>query len=245
MANAALEVENLTVRYGNLEALSGVSFRVPEGAYAGIVGPNGGGKTTLLRAVLGLEKPSSGKVRLFGRDAADFGERHWIGYVPQRIAQADFPATVLEVVGSGRSSRCSGGHLAPEKDRGAVWGSLERCGIAHLAERRIGDLSGGQRQRAFIARALAGNPRMLVLDEPTTGVDAGSRERFYALLRDLNRNSRITVLSVSHDLDALAREAGTIFHVDKTISEVSASGEPGTVAPSDVPHLCGCGRNHA
>lgn len=214
-----IQVDRVSFSFGELPVLADISFQIRAGDYVGIIGPNGGGKTTLLKILLGLLQPDSGSIRLFGQDAAGFGERHYLGYVPQRIAQADFPATVREVVASGRSARCTAGHMHAGHAAHDIAAALDLAGIADLAGRRLGELSGGQRQRVFIARALAGQPRILLLDEPTTGIDAASQRQFFDLLRQLNREHGLTILFVSHDLGAMRHEASRIFELNQALTE--------------------------
>jgi len=185
---------------------------VERGAFLGIAGPNGGGKTTLLRLVLGLERPTVGHVRLFGGAPQSRGAPR-VGYVSQRAQLASAtPVTVREVVEAGRTPLRPFGRLRRE-DREAIDEAIERVGIAHLARRPLQRLSGGQQQRAFIAKALAARPELLVLDEPTTGVDAEAQERFGALLRQLNGELGVTILYVSHEFGAVERFVGRIVLV--------------------------------
>jgi zinc transport system ATP-binding protein len=196
----AIDVRDLSFSYGGgVPALEHITFSVPEGEYVGILGPNGGGKSTLLKVLLGLLPPTSGDVVI-----ADGP----MSYVPQRAAQADgqFPATVAEVVASGTLMTKSPGNAVKE--------AMANTGIADLANRSVGSLSGGQRQRVYLARALAARPRILMLDEPTGGVDVEAQERFYELLRSLNKNTGLTILFASHDLDVITREAKMILCIN-------------------------------
>ena len=186
--------------------LRDVDLTVPSGQLVAVAGPNGGGKTTLIRLVLGLERPSAGEVFLFGEPAHGFSRRSTLGYLPQRAQLGtDAPATVREVVAAGRLA--AGGLLGPlrRRDRAIVEEAIERVGLADSAARPLNRLSGGQQQRAFIAKALAGEPSLLVLDEPTTGVDAESQEALAALLDRLQRELSVTVLYVSHEFGAIER----------------------------------------
>lgn len=196
---------------------SDLSFSIEDGEYVGIVGGNGAGKTTALRLLLGLIRPSEGDISLFGVPIRDFSDWASIGYVPQYVFQREreFPATVREIVESGHmakkgASLCQFGveHCQPVDE------ALRIAEIGHLAHRRIGELSGGERQRVFIARALVSRPRLLVLDEPTANVDAASQEKFFAFLSSLNR-SGMTIVLVSHDIDTVFQEAGSVFSLEK------------------------------
>jgi zinc transport system ATP-binding protein len=200
----AVEVDDVSFAYrGGPPALEGVTLRVEQGAFVGIAGPNGGGKTTLLRLVLGLERPASGRVRLFG-DAPGTRGLPRVGYVSQRAQLASAtPVTVREVVEAGRLG--VRGVLGPLRaaDRAAVALALERVGLHDRAPASLRTLSGGMQQRAFIARALAAEPALLALDEPTTGVDAASQESLASLLAELRAELGVTILYVSHEFGAV------------------------------------------
>lgn len=183
--------------------LQRVDLRVEAGEFLAIAGPNGGGKTTLLRLVLGLEQPTRGAVRLFGEEADRFGERARLGYLAQRSQLGvQAPATLREVVAAGRSPLRPFGRLGAD-DREAIDEAIERVGLAGLAKRPLTRLSGGQQQRAFIAKALAGEPELLVLDEPTTGVDVEAQEAIAELLQQLRSELAMTILYVSHEFGAV------------------------------------------
>jgi zinc transport system ATP-binding protein len=184
--------------------LQGVDLEVAPGEFIAVAGPNGGGKTTLMRLVLGLERPTRGLALLDGERAVDFSRRETIGYLAQRSRLGvDAPATVREVVAAGRLA--AGGLLGPlrRRDLDAVDEAIARVGLTALARRPLRTLSGGQQQRAFIAKALAGEPSLLVLDEPTTGVDAAAQEALAALLDRLHRELAVTILYVSHEFGAV------------------------------------------
>lgn len=211
--------EQVSFSYDREAVLQDISFSLEKGAYIGIVGSNGSGKTTLLKIILGLLKPTHGSVKIFGVPIEDFRDWEKIGYVPQNVFRGDlnFPATVREVVESG--------HLKGKKDLldqfgiracDAVDEALKRAGIPHLLKKRIGELSGGERQRVFIARALVSQPELLVLDEPTTGIDAATEEEFYAFLEELN-GAGITIILISHDLEAIARHAKSVLCLNRRL----------------------------
>lgn len=208
-----IELENVNFSYDRVSILENLTFTVRKGEYLGIIGPNGGGKTTLLKIILGLLEPTDGTVKLFGQDIHTFKERYRIGYVPQRVTQADrdFPATVFEVVRSGRIPRLGLFNGFEKEDIEATERAMKMAGIEQHRDMLVGDLSGGQRQRVFIARALAGDPEVLILDEPTVGVDIGAQETFYKFLKTLNEEHGMTIVFVSHDVDVISRETKTVL----------------------------------
>jgi zinc transport system ATP-binding protein len=203
----AVELRGVSFAYSSgPPVLSGVDLAVEQGEFLALAGPNGGGKTTLLRLALGLERPLAGQALLFGEPAQRFSRRATLGYLAQRAQLGiDAPATVREVVSAGRLA--AGGLLGPlrRRDRAIVAEAIERVGLSAVADRPLVRLSGGQQQRAFIAKALAGEPSLLVLDEPTTGVDAETQEALAALLDRLHRELSVTILYVSHEFGAVER----------------------------------------
>ncbi|MFO7571291.1 MAG: metal ABC transporter ATP-binding protein [Gaiellaceae bacterium] len=211
----AVELESVTFAYQRGGAvLRDAELRIEQGEFVAIAGPNGGGKTTLLRLVLGLESPSSGSVRLYGEPADSFSRRATLGYLPQRAQLfVDAPVTVREVVAAGRlpAGRLLG--RLRQEDRARIGEAIERVGLAERADVELSRLSGGQQQRALIAKALAGEPSLLALDEPTTGVDAESQEALGALLEHLNEELGVTILYVSHEFGAVERHVGRIVLV--------------------------------
>lgn len=214
-----LEVQDVSFSYGEGEVLSGITLAVPRGDYLGVVGPNGAGKTTLLKIVLGLLPLSRGSVRLFGKDIREFKEWARIGYVPQKAAarEANFPATVYEAVLMGRYARRGLFHRITEGDRRLAKKALEDVGMHAYKDRLVGDLSGGQEQRVFIARALVTEPDIIFLDEPAIGIDQKARDEFYALLKKLNREMRLTLILVSHDIEMITRETRHIACIDRVL----------------------------
>lgn len=203
MQPLALELNDLWFAYDGARVLDRVSLALPAGEFLAVLGPNGGGKSTLLRLLLGLARPGGGGIRVLGRDPGQAGGR--IGYLPQHTdVSANFPITVLGAVALGLVrpgflGLC--GLLGPARRRAearAALLALERVGLADQAGRRLSDLSGGQRQRAFIARAIVSGPELLLLDEPTASVDGKSRQELMALLAQLNRD--MTIVMVSHDM---------------------------------------------
>lgn len=215
-----LSIENVSFSYtGKTDVLRDISLSVVKGDYLGLIGPNGGGKTTLVKIMLGLLRPQEGSAHLFGVPVRSSKERHRIGYVSQTAVKFDslFPATVEEVVRMGRYGKRGLFKRLTAEDHAKTEDALAQVDMLAYRNRRVNDLSGGQKQRVFIARALAGEPSLVVLDEPTTGVDEETQEQFYALLKDLNERLSLTLILVSHDLDRIAKEVTHIAVVDTVL----------------------------
>jgi zinc transport system ATP-binding protein len=218
-ASPLIRVEGLAVRYGGPQVLQDVDMEVSEGDFVGIVGPNGSGKTTLVRTIVGLETPDSGRVTLMGQPAGDFDQHDRLGFVPQDAVEVDphFPASALEVALLGRVG--ARGLFRPwsSEDRAIALEALETVDVDHLAHRPVADLSGGERQRVFLAKALASRPDLLILDEPTAGVDPAAREEFYNLVDGFNHDRDLTVVLVSHDVQALTLCCHRIVALNRTV----------------------------
>ncbi|PUU94209.1 MAG: zinc transport system ATP-binding protein [Halanaerobium sp.] len=198
----AVELDDISVNYGNVEALKNINLKVAEGSFLGIIGPNGGGKTTLLKVILGLIEPQEGKVKVLGQPLNEVVDQ--IGYVPQ-ISNFDrsFPISVLDVVLMARlGGRVRFFHQYQKEDIKKAEAVLEQLNLLHLKDRQIGKLSGGQLQRVLIARGLAVEPKILLLDEPTASVDARSTSQIYELLKELNKEK--TIIVVTHDMAAVS-----------------------------------------
>jgi len=204
------EIEHLTVQYPDVKALDDVSFSVNKGDFLGIIGPNGAGKSTLFASMLGLNTKYKGVIKFFGKDIRKSKEYlKEIGYVPQKpIFEKNFPATVNDVIRMG---------LRQESDASKIDEILQQLWIHELSKKRIGELSGGQQQRVFIAKALVNNPKLLILDEPVTGIDQQSIELFYSILRELNSKQKITIIWSSHDLDAVNKLANHVACLNRTL----------------------------
>jgi zinc transport system ATP-binding protein len=215
----AVELEHVSFGYRpGQRVLEDVGLRIGEGEFVAIAGPNGGGKTTLVRLVLGLERPSAGRAFLYGEPAQRFSRRKTLGYLPQRAELGgDAPVTVREVVSAGRLA--AGGLIGPmrRRDRELVTEAIARVGLADVGDSPLRTLSGGMQQRAFIAKALAGEPSLLVLDEPTTGVDAESQESLAALLDRLHSELGVTILYVSHEFGAVEGFVERLLLVRRTL----------------------------
>lgn len=205
-----IDIKNLTVRYPTITAIENVSFSVEEGDFLGIIGPNGAGKSTLFSTMLGLTKKYEGVIKFFGNDIRKSSSYlNKIGYVPQKPAfEQNFPATVNDVVRMG---------LRNHGDESFVDSVLQQLWIHEQGKRRIGELSGGQQQRVFIAKALVNKPKILILDEPVTGIDQQSIDLFYSILRQLNEEQKITIVWSSHDLDAVKKLANKIACLNRTL----------------------------
>ncbi|MFC7072746.1 metal ABC transporter ATP-binding protein [Halovenus rubra] len=201
-----IEVTDVNFGYTATPVVRDISLQIEAGEYVAIVGPNGSGKSTLMKLMMGLVKPDEGRIRLFSEPAHKFDDGSRIGYVAQHAsASKEMPITVREVIKMGRFPHIGFGRLSAA-DWEIVDQALETVGMSAFANRRVTNLSGGQRQRAFIARALASEADLLVLDEPTVGVDAESVEAFYDLLEALN-DEGITILLIEHDLSAVTNHA--------------------------------------
>ncbi len=225
-----VDLRSVTFGYTATPVVENVSLQVEPGEFLAIVGPNGSGKSTLMKLMVGLVTPDEGTARLFGEPARSFDDGERVGYVAQHAsASKEMPITVREVVRMGRFPHVGFGRLSAD-DEAVVDRAIETVGMSAFTDRRITQLSGGQRQRAFIARALASEAELLVLDEPTVGVDAESVGAFYDLLNGLHDRG-ITVLLIEHDLSAVANHAGRVVCLDR---EVYFDGPAAEFADSDA-----------
>lgn len=216
--SAAVEIRDLCVVLSGREILSDINLTLDEGRFLGIVGPNGSGKTTLLRVLLGLVRPSSGVVRVFGRSPQEFARSGGFGYLPQHLnVDAGFPASAIDVVLMG--TRSPGGIFRRPSagDRHKAAEMLATMGMAGYEDHLFGALSGGQQQRVSIARALISDPRILILDEPSTGIDAVGQEDFYHLLKGLQRRRSLNIVMVSHDIGVITAYVDEIACLNRTL----------------------------
>ena len=208
-----VSIKNLAFEYSKgYPVLKNIHFDILEGDFIGLVGPNGGGKSTLLRLMVGILPLQKGSVELFGEKLQHFKHWDWIGYISQKATHFDkrFPATVTEVVRMGLTASKS-------KDEKVIERALKDVQMWEYRDTPLFELSGGQQQRVFIARALASNPRLLVLDEPTTGVDVPTQEQFYNLLQKLRQEKNLTIILVSHDIDVVATQSNTFACINQTL----------------------------
>ena len=204
-----VDIENLSIDYSGIKALDGISFGIDEGDFLGIIGPNGAGKSTLFKCMLGLDTQYDGTIKVFGNDIRDSKKYLLqIGYVPQKpVVDRNFPATIREVLSMSQNS----------SDPKKVEEALQKVWMHELADRRIGDLSVGQQQRVFIAKALVNSPKILVLDEPVTGIDQYNQDLFFQILGELNKKEKISIIWSSHDLDAVERLANKVACLNRTL----------------------------
>ena len=227
-----LEASGVSFAYGRVPVLDHVDLRVGAGEFVALVGPNGSGKSTLVKLLLGSLTPTEGQVRLFGVPPWRVEDRWRLGYVPQRpVLGSEVPATVEEIVATGLLARRGWWRPLRKEDRLAARHALESVGLADFAERPVNELSGGQQQRAFIARAFASDPQLLVLDEPIAGVDAESQRRFRDSLVHLRRDHGAGVLLVSHELSAVANDLDRVVVLK---GSVLFDGPPSTLIDEGV-----------
>lgn len=212
-------VTDVSFQFGTTVVLKEVTFSISPGDFVALIGPNGSGKTTLLKVILGVLPPTKGSVRLLGEDIKTFTQWDKIGYVPQKAINIAplFPASVREVVAMGLLSKKKFPRFVRGHDEEAIDHALGLVDLRGFQDRRIGQLSGGQQQRVLIARAIVNGPALLFLDEPTTGVDAETQERFYAMLGTLNLLKRITIVLITHDLGIVDKRVNKIACVNQTL----------------------------
>ena len=214
-----LSVKNLCFSYGPPEVLCEITFDVGKGDYVGLVGPNGSGKTTIIRIILGLLEPEKGAVILFGTNPSAFGDRHKIGYLPQKLTNFNphFPATVKEVVSLGLLSKKGFPKRVAKDDEVLINEAMALTDVLDIKDALIGELSGGQQQRVLVARAIVNKPELLILDEPTTALDPEAREKFFKVLYELNLRENVTLILVTHDIASIGKYASKLLYLDKKI----------------------------
>jgi len=214
-----LSVEELGFRYNSVEVLSDISFNIDAGDYIGLVGPNGSGKTTVIKIILGLLQQERGAVTLFSTDSSLFRDRQRIGYLPQKPTHFNphFPATVKEIVSLGLFSKQRFPKRITKDDESLIYDAMAMAEVLDISDASIGELSGGQQQRVLVARALVNKPELLILDEPTTALDPEARENFFKVLYELNRRENVTVILVTHDIAGIGKYASKLLYLDKKV----------------------------
>jgi zinc transport system ATP-binding protein len=212
-----VEIDHVSYRYEREEVLEDIHLSIPKGAFLAIVGPNGSGKSTLIKLLLNLLKLQKGKIYLFGEEIEKFNDWQKVGYVSQKANSfnSGFPATVYEVVASGLTKKLGLFKFLKKEDKQKILDAIASVDMLPFVKRNIGELSGGQQQRVFIARALVSNPELLILDEPTVGVDARNVKHFYEMLEDLNKKWGITLLLVTHDISAISDKVTHVACLNK------------------------------
>lgn len=216
----AIELNHVYFHYDSTKpVLEDIHFTMNQGEFLGIVGPNGSGKSTLIKLLLGLLTPNRGEVKLFGKRLQEFRDWSQIGYVSQKANSFNtaFPATVFEVVSTGLYGKMGLFRWLGKKEKSRIIRAIEMVGLKEYAHQEIGKLSGGQQQRTFIARALVSNPRILILDEPTVGVDTESVTRFFELIEHLHQHVGVSILLVSHDIGAITNRVDKIACLNKKL----------------------------
>ncbi len=213
-------LRGVSFAYDGTPVLVGIDLTIKEGDFLAIIGPNGSGKTTLVKIILGLLQPAEGKVVLFGKPPGSLSGRGGIGYVPQKATHIDpfFPASVEEVVGMALLSESRPRAAAGRERRGRVLRALEVVGMGEFGRWPVGRLSGGQQQRVFIARALVTSPKILFLDEPTTGVDAETQTSFYDMLDRLNRQEGLTIVLITHDIGIVNKHVTSVACLNQRLA---------------------------
>ncbi|HUH66732.1 MAG TPA: metal ABC transporter ATP-binding protein [Syntrophales bacterium] len=214
-----LSVHDLHFRYNSSDVLSGISFSVKKGDYIGLVGPNGSGKTTLVKVILHLLEPYSGEIKLFGENANTFSRWDKIGYLPQHLSALNprFPATVGEVVAMGLLSRKKFPRHMNRSDHAAVDHVLDLLNMKKFKGKPVGELSGGQQQRVLVARAIVNDPEFLIVDEPTDALDPEMRDRFFEIMKGLNKEREVAIIVVTHDTGNIGRYTSKLLYLDKKI----------------------------
>jgi zinc transport system ATP-binding protein len=214
MNQTIIETQNLNFSYDQQPVIRDVNLRIQSGDFMAMIGPNGGGKTTLLKLMLGLLNADSGSIQIFGKTPKDASHR--IGYVPQDIhINQNFPISSSDVVLMGKLKPGKGWSRYSKEDRMAALQALEQVEMGKYRDHRVGELSGGQKQRVFIARALVTDPEILFLDEPTASIDTKGQNDFYAILKELNH--KITIIVVSHDLMVISRYVKSVACVNRRL----------------------------
>ncbi len=214
-----IEIKNVSVHYGQTEAIKDISFEIKSGEFIGLIGPNGAGKTTLVKALLGVLPVASGEILLYGQPLKAFSNWNKIDYLPQNLKTINplFPATVEEVVFLGLLSSKKSPRYFTATDKAKVKEALDDLGITQLKNKTISELSGGQQQKVMIARALVSKPEILILDEPTTALDTKSRQEFIKFIQELNNKKGVTIILITHDTNLICQFVNKLMYIDRKL----------------------------
>lgn len=241
MNKPVIELDNISYAYDEKQVLQNIDLSIEKGRFLGLVGPNGGGKTTLIKIILGLIKPDAGTIKLLGQPIEKFHDWNRIGFVSQKANSFNkgFPATVYEVVSMGLTAKLGYFKFMKKADTEKVLQTIKLVGMGDFINRNIGDLSGGQQQRVFIARALVSDPELLILDEPTVGLDYKYAEEFYALLHQLNKEKGLSLLLVTHDTGVMTKYATKVACLNRTLHFHGASVDYSELSAHDLSEIYG------
>ena len=241
MTDSVVTLENIYFNYEDKVILNNINLEIKRGSFMGLVGPNGGGKTTLIKLILSLLKPDHGSITLLNEPIDTFKDWNHIGFVSQKsnAFNKGFPATVFEVVAMGLTAKIGYLNFFSKKHKTKVLHAIEQVGMEDFTYQNIGNLSGGQQQRVFIARALVSEPELLILDEPTVGVDYKNVKRFYELLHQLNTERNITLLLVTHDTGAMTEYATDVVCLNQTLHFHGLTKEYTSLTETDLSRIYG------
>ncbi|GMW02802.1 MAG: ABC transporter [Candidatus Hydrogenedentota bacterium] len=215
MSEMAVSIKQVALRYGDFSALDNINLSVPAGTFTAVVGPNGAGKSTLLNILVGLTRPTSGEVRIFGQLPGEY-PAEWLGFVPQlKTMDRTFPALAIELVATGLRRRWPWRLRGPEADQSMAM--LKRVGAAHVATRPVRQLSGGEMQRVYLARSLVRNPRIIILDEPAAGMDMAGEAELYHILEAYQKDHNTTVIMVTHDWEGARYHASHVLLMNRAV----------------------------
>jgi len=222
-----IQLQGLDYQVANQVILQNISFDIHQGDYVALLGPNGGGKTTLIKLLLGLLTPTKGEIKIFNIDQKSFTKCNKIGYVPQNVSLFDsnFPLSVYETVSLGLAAKKSWFSFLTKIEREQIDAAMDTASISHFKDKNLSELSGGQRQRVMIARALVSQPEILILDEPSTGVDIVTQKKFYQFLKHLNREKKLTIIFITHDLGVIADDVNYVLAVNQKLVFAGTSEE--------------------
>lgn len=232
MSHYAIDIHNLKIQYGNYLVLEDINLQVEEQTIASIVGPNGSGKTTLLKSIIGLATPNTGTIQIWGESPEKAIDLGWIGYLPQKDQSIqELPVLVKDVVAMSRYAMKKIFPKLNSNDHSIIVDSLKMVDMEQHRDKHFGSLSGGQKQRVLIARALAQKPRLLILDEPSTGLDTVAQDQFYEILCELRDKEKLTILMVSHDIGTVS---GIVDQIACLNRKIHFHGNPQDKIPSET-----------